>query len=347
MKIKQIAPDSIQTFDKIDNLNKRLFELEFQMMNASSSEEAVSIYKEEYTQLRNQLQNILTDFADEKKNNIVEHANNDAQKSADLQRYSIITGLLTALVSIFISILLISERREWEHQTKEYQKSLRTMGTELSRVQENERSLIATEIHDYLGQSLAVVKIKLGLLGESLTIAEDKDNLEQIKSFVNQAIKYIQGLTFKLNLPTHSDIEFTDALEWICRQFTKDYGIRVKVENERGLKSVNKNARIILLRAVRELLNNVIKHSNANQVHVKVNKLNKNVKITIRDNGSGFDPSKLKNYKFDENGGFGLFSIRESLQYLGGNMNIESKKGSGTTVIMEVPLGSLNNGVIL
>ncbi len=347
LKIKEIEPGSIQTFNEVDKLNKRLFELESQMISkaATSPEEAVLIYKGEYTQIRNQLQNILEDFVDSRKSFIVEHAKKDVQKSADLQMYSVFTGLLTAIISIFICILLVSERKEWERQTRVYQKNLRALGTELSKVQENERSLIATEIHDYIGQSLSVVKIKLGLLGESVTSDEDKDNIEQIKNFVNQAIKYIQGLTFKLNLPTHTDIEFTEALEWICRQFSKDYGVRVKVENERHLKSVNKNARILLLRAVRELLNNVVKHSKADHVLVKISKINKILRIIVKDNGIGFNAPQSKGFKFDETGGFGLFSISEGVQYLGGNMKIESKKGCGTTVTIEVPLEFISNEV--
>ncbi len=348
-KMKQIEPDSIETFNTIDNLNARLFELESLMISKAktSPEESIAIYKGEYSLLRTQLQNILEDFVDGKKQYIIDHAKNDAQKSSELRRHAIVVGLITATISIIIGMLLISERKSWEKQAKKYQKNLRSLGAQLSKVQENERRLISTEIHDYIGQSLSVVKIKLGMLGESMTSTEDKANIQQIRDFVNQAIKYIQGLTFKLNLPTHYDIEFTEALKWICQQFQKDHGLPIKVENELYNKPINKNARIILLRAVRELLNNVVKHSNAQQVLVKVKNNKKNIIIVVKDDGVGMDISQLEDFYFNENGRFGLFSISEGLQHLGGSMKIDSKPNSGTAITMEVPLEPVPSEVLL
>ena len=103
------------------------------------------------------------------------------------------------------------------------------------------------------------------------------------------------------------------------------------------IQPVNDEIRIFLFTAVRELLANVTKHARAEKVKVTVRKAENNISIHVADNGAGFNAAKMHFY-LDENKGFGLFSIRERLHHLGGQMEIRSQKNRGTRVILHAPL---------
>jgi len=231
----------------------------------------------------------------------------------------------------------ISEQKKAEEKIQSYQKQLRSLASDLSLAEEKERRRIATMLHDHIGQVLAVSKIKLGALMEYAKANAFGDKLEEIREYIEQAIRYTRSLTFELSPPILYDLGLEAALEWLTEQIHEQHGLDYEFENDNHFKPVNDEIRIFLFMAVRELLVNVAKHARARKVKVTVRKMENNISIHVTDDGVGFNAAKM-NFYFDENKGFGLFSIRERLHHLGGQMEIRSQKNRGTRVILYAPL---------
>jgi signal transduction histidine kinase len=141
-------------------------------------------------------------------------------------------------------------------------------------------------------------------------------------------------LTFDLSNPVLYELGFEMAVsEWLTDQIQKKHSIAVEFETDEKDKPLDDDIRVLLFRDVRELLINVVKHAGAHKVKVSIKKLGEQISITIEDDGVGFDPVEVTSMaaKKDE---FGLFSIRERLENLGGHLQIDSAIGHGCKVIM-------------
>lgn len=233
----------------------------------------------------------------------------------------------------------ISARKKAEEDIHSYQQQLRSLAAELSLAEERERRRIATILHDHIGQILAMSKIKLGSLIESSPSSVDAGNIKEIREYVEQAIDYTRSLTFDLSPPVLYAFGLEAALEWLSEQIMEQFGILCEFENDSQPKSVSEEMKVFTFTAVRELLANVVKHAKASRAKITVRKVSRNLVIHVADDGAGFNPAKLKSHLYD-NQGFGLFSIRERIRHLGGQMEVKSIKGRGTRVILEEPLAT-------
>lgn len=238
----------------------------------------------------------------------------------------------------------VTGRKKNEEILLDYQEKLRSMATELSMVEERERRRIATDIHDYISQSLAAAKIKLAAMTTHSALPPVAiDGLNQIGEFINEAIGYTQSLITDLSISTLHDIEFSEALEWLCNHMEDRHGIRINCQKNAEINPIGEEARVILIKSVRELLNNVVKHSAAKNVIISIRKASTKIYLTVEDDGIGFEIDEVKK-RFGKNGGFGLFSIRESLDHLGGSITIRSGLGKGTAITLKAPLNTHRRG---
>jgi PAS domain S-box-containing protein len=231
----------------------------------------------------------------------------------------------------------ISERKKAEEDVHSYQQQLRSLAAELSLTEERERRRIATILHDHIGQILAMSKIRLGSLIESSPSSSDVGNIREIREYIDQAIDYTRSLTIELSPPILYAFGLEAALEWLSEQIMEQFGIICEFENDSHSKPVSEEVQVFTFTAVRELLANVAKHAKASRAKISVRRMNRSLVIHVADDGIGFNPSKLKSHLY-ENKGFGLFSIRERIRHLGGQMEVKSIKGRGTRVILEGPL---------
>jgi PAS domain S-box-containing protein len=231
----------------------------------------------------------------------------------------------------------ITEQKKAEERINSYQKQLRSLASDLSLAEERERRRIATMLHDHIGQTLAISKIKLGALFQPAANDGFLEQLEEVRGHVEQAIQYTRSLTFELSPPILYDLGLESALEWLTEQMKEQHGINCEFETDNKVKPVRDEIRIVLFSAVRELLMNVAKHAGAQIAKVTIRRVNENIVVHVADNGTGFTVSRM-NFYLDENKGFGLFSIRERLRHLSGQMDVRSAKGRGTRVILTAPL---------
>ncbi len=230
----------------------------------------------------------------------------------------------------------ISDRkRAEEEEIHTYQEQLRSLASQLSLVEERERHRLATGLHDHIGQPLALCKIKLGALRESAS-PDLAVSVDGIRDFIDQTIQYTRSLTSELSPPILYEIGFEAAIEWLGEQILSRQDIHFHFNDDGQPKPMEDGAIVLLFQAVRDLLINVTKHSQARNAIVSIRRDGNNIRIKVEDDGVGFDISKLDSYL--RTGSFGLFSIRERLNHIRGYLNIESESGKGTRVIIVAPL---------
>ena len=229
----------------------------------------------------------------------------------------------------------ISKRKHAESDLMRYQEQLRSLASRLSFSEEQERQQLATELHDRVGTTLSLSKIKLeGLRDERNRFSIDE--LEQVCSLIEQAIHHTRSLTLELSPPVLFELGLEAALEWLADRFQDNHGLGVHVDCEGPRIPLDEAVRNLLFRAVRELLFNVVKHADTDRTDVYVRGYDGRIRITVEDAGRGFDTSGFGN-GFSQTEGFGLFSIKERLRDLGGNLEIRSAPGAGARVVLEAP----------
>lgn len=231
----------------------------------------------------------------------------------------------------------ITERRRMERENAAYQDKLRFMASEISLVEERERRQLATTLHNQIGQVLALAKIKLGALQSAESAEACRQSAVEIRELLEQAIQSSRSLTFELSPPILYDLGFEAAVQTLCEKFERLHNLRIEFASDRDPRSLPEDMRILLFQAVRELLVNIVKHARADSVQVSCRSSNAQIVIVVEDDGSGFNPAE-KLMQSPDARGFGLFSIRERLYRLGGEMTVDSAPGRGTRVNLVAPL---------
>lgn len=230
----------------------------------------------------------------------------------------------------------VTAQKQAEEYILDNHKQLRSLTAELLLSEERERRKIATDLHDSIGQILAFSDRELGTLQKSLP-QKLMESVEEIRHHIKQAVKQTRTLTFDLSPPSLYDLGFEAAIEELVEQFSKERKIECSFESRDQYKPLADHVKILLYRSIRELLMNVAKHSKAKLVRIASSRVNNDILITVEDDGTGFDASKLE-FKAGNSRGFGLFSIRERLRHIGGKFDIQSGDGKGTRITLLVPL---------
>jgi PAS domain S-box-containing protein len=229
----------------------------------------------------------------------------------------------------------ITEQKQAEKEIRTYQEQLRSVASELSLTEERERRRLATDLHDHVGQILALAQIKLGAIRESASSTQLLAPMDEVRRLIEQTIQYTRSLTFELSPPILYDLGFNAAVEWLAELIQEQHGLTVKVQADRSAQPMKDEIRVILFQTVRELLANVVKHASAKNVGVFIRREDDTLQVKIEDDGLGMGISADA-----ANGpsGFGFFSIKERLKYLGGHLEVVSEPGWGTRVTLRVPL---------
>lgn len=228
-----------------------------------------------------------------------------------------------------------------EQRVQERTAQLRTMAFELTKAEEREREAIARDLHDGLGQTLAIAKIYLSGFPVDSMNAEAASIIATVEKLIDQSNRSVRSLAEQLTPPVLYDLGLLPALEWLTEQMERDFDLICDITANVELDPLDQNVRAILFRAVRELLLNIVKHAEVGvrPVQIEVSTIcddgAEQLQISISDTGKGFDPDNVKK---TITGGFGLMNVRERLAYIGGEISIDSKRGEGTKVLITAPL---------
>lgn len=244
-------------------------------------------------------------------------------------------------------VLDLTDRVRAEQRLLESRQELRLLYSELALAEERERRRIARGVHDEIGQTLAMVNVRLGEL-HAEPQAADAHALEELRRQVQSAIQASRSLTFELSSALLYEMGLEAALESLAERCDQRHGLRIDFEADPQPRlsdhpAVAEDAAVILYRAVRELLWNVVRHAGAKSARVSVERDGDRVRITVEDDGIGFDPARAGE-SFGEGGGFGLFSLRQQLTSMGGRLGVHSAPGEGSRVVVVAPVGGRRRG---
>jgi signal transduction histidine kinase len=224
-----------------------------------------------------------------------------------------------------------------EQQLIQPQAQLQALTAALLQAEEQERRRIGQGLHDHIGQILALAKGKLVALPDAALDDNVRDALEEIQNLINQAIKSIRSLTFELSSPVLYELGLNAALHSLGDSLAQEHGFRFQLKSKKHAQPLGEDARFTLYGFAREFLFNVVKHARAQNVTLTVVRETVQLRLTLEDDGMGFDATGAGE-SFDEQRGFGLFSIRQQLNHIGGSFTVESAPGRGTRIVVTVPL---------
>jgi PAS domain S-box-containing protein len=231
----------------------------------------------------------------------------------------------------------ITARKKTERKLHTYQNKLRSLSSQLTLAEEKERRKIASDLHDNISQSLSISLIKLGLLGEVTHSQEARGIIDEISALIESTLRVSKSLTFDLSSPLLYQLGLEAAVEKLSEQMGRQHGLSIHFVANSRTKTSNTDIAILLFRAIKELLINIVKHAHARHVKVFIIKKTDFLEIVVQDDGIGIDNSRLDTLP-GQRGGYGLFSIKEKIRHLGGHMGIESKKKKGTAVRIRIPM---------
>ena len=228
----------------------------------------------------------------------------------------------------------ITERKLIEKKLIHTGNQLRDLASRLQTIREEERAMIAREIHDELGQVLTVLKIQVTLLAGKLPLHEagNKEKIKQVSRMFDQMVETVQKITAKLRPGILDELGLLAAIEWQAQEFENTTGIRCDLtlpENELKLDSERSTA---LFRIFQEALTNVARHAHANKISVILRVDAGKLIMEITDNGFGIRESQIGNPK-----SLGILGMKERVLVLGGILTIHGVPGKGTNIKIELP----------
>ena len=235
----------------------------------------------------------------------------------------------------------ITDQKQAEEAMRESEKQLRFLSAKLLTVQEEERSRLAQQLHDSIGQTLVAIKFGVENIVKMTASGNDERVVNALKAVVqmNQnAIEEIRRLYMDLRPTVLDDFGIIAAIGWFCREFEEMHpGIRVEKRIDISESDVPRPLKIVIYRVVQEAMDNIVRHSGASQVNLSLVKKAGNIELTVGDDGQGFDLAQILAEKHPKRG-LGLASMKERTELAGGIYSIESTLGKGTAIRASWPV---------
>ena len=233
----------------------------------------------------------------------------------------------------------ITLRRRAEEALRESEQRLRFLTSQLLSAQERERKRISMELHDELGQSLAVLKLQIRAIERAL-----RDDQQDLKAECLELLHYLDGviddvrrLSRDLSPAILEDLGLQSALKYLIDGVSKHYTVSHAFEVEDLDHLFPSDAQIIIYRIFQECLTNISKHADATEVSIAVKENDGLISLVFEDNGAGFDPAQVSARRASGRG-LGLAALDERARMLGGTLEIRSQPGSGTRVTCVIPV---------
>jgi len=233
----------------------------------------------------------------------------------------------------------VTEMREAETALAQHDAQLRALATEITLAEDTARRKLASELHDGPAQNLTGLSLALAHIKRKLTDREQLERIAEMEQVLADTTLQTRTLMLELAPPGLHENGLVEALRWLSERVRQQQRLMVTVEDDGSAKPLEDQVTVLLFQTVRELLQNVVKHARSKRATVRCSTQNDQLMIDVVDPGVGFEVQSVDRLP-TRHGGFGLFNIRERLKLMGGNIDIHSVIGEGTTVRIRVPLKS-------
>ena len=231
----------------------------------------------------------------------------------------------------------VTDRESAKAKILDYQEHLRSMASQLSLTEERGRRAIATGLHDRVGQSLALTRIKLSTLRDDIKDPKLAGQLDDVVRLMRDVLTEVKTLTFELSPPILYELGLDATVEWLIGNFQRQYKLDCSFERDGPAERHSQQMEIVLFQTTRELLTNIVKHAPASHASVKLVNGPDKVQLIVSDDGKPATAAR-RPLAIHAGGGFGLFSIRERICHLGGSFELNSPQGGGTCVSVSLPV---------
>lgn len=245
--------------------------------------------------------------------------------------------------NLLLSIIRdVTERVKAEEALARYNEQLRNFAGHNEMVREKERMNLARDIHDILGSSLAGLKMELAVLKRQLsedTPGSKPDIPRQISAMslqINDSVELMRKIVRELRPGILDELGLAEAFKWYAGELESRSNISFMLQTSRAEIKLDKNLSVVIFRIFQEIMTNIVLHSKASRVHIRVEMHHNLFKLTVNDNGIGIKPEAV-----DKTDSFGLLGMRERAMLLNGKLSIFGEPAKGTTVILEVPIDNI------
>jgi signal transduction histidine kinase len=254
---------------------------------------------------------------------------------------------ISHLARVFNDMATALELREVrEHEAKEALKrsrgQLRDLASYLQDVREQERTRIAREIHDDIGQSLTILKMDLSWLKKHMIQDQPQvqNKINAMFKVIDTSLQTLHTVSSELRPVILDDFGLESAIEWQAEEFQNRTGVRCRVDSSVAGLGLTKEQSTAVFRIFQETLTNIMRHSKATEVNVRLEKNENTLMLEVADNGRGITVAEISDSQ-----SFGLLGIRERLYPLNGQVDFIGQPNKGTRVIVRVPISGKGGAV--
>jgi len=306
---------------------------------AYGNSDSALIYNNEYMDLRDSLEEIIhnsillsSDLSEKDSALLISQEKNKRQTAIIIG----IACVLVLLIIIFIMYYFAVQAKRRESRLKQVirEKELIALDAMLEG-QEKERKRLGAELHDTIGSILSATKYTFKAMEHSIEqlLTENKTQYQNINRMLDQAMESVRKISHNMTEGILSEKGLEAVLNDLCKTLEESGNIKFKLIMIGFEQPIGYSVEVNLYRIVQELITNIIKHAQAHLVNIQLIKTSSTINLVIEDDGKGFnqqDPHLKK--------GIGLNNIDSRVKKLGGNWHIDSGKGRGTTIIIDIPL---------
>ncbi len=249
------------------------------------------------------------------------------------QNTNIIIGFLIALLSLLVAGTIWYAKHKAKLNAEKTLAQQKTFSSIIA-AEEQERARIAKELHDGLGQILSTARLNVAALEESVPM-EDENILKNSLNLIDHAVSEVRIISHDLMPGILTQVGLFAAVRQLCNGINEAKQIEVEYTFTESEKRLNAALEISVYRIIQEILNNMLRHSEATKITVSLHCINNQIQLKLTDNGKGFDTSKIKDSR-----GIGWKNVFSRVNFLKGDITIKSEIASGTVVKITIKLNN-------
>jgi signal transduction histidine kinase len=221
---------------------------------------------------------------------------------------------------------------------KESEEQLRFLSSQLLTAQETERRRLSRELHDEVGQALAVLKLRTDFIRESLDKdkAKAREECERSLHYIDQVIENVRRLSRDLSPAVLENVGLTAAIKWLVENITHNHQARVTLDLIQVDDLFSQDSKIMIFRVIQEALTNIVRHAKAKNISIAIKRSGNRVMFLIEDDGKGFNVVKAAGREAAKKG-LGLKTMDERVRMLRGTLDLHSEEGKGTRITFTAP----------
>jgi PAS domain S-box-containing protein len=238
------------------------------------------------------------------------------------------------VIGVFTSARDVTESRRIQQEVHTSRQHLRELAAQLETAREEERKHIAREVHDELGQVLTALRMDVSLLRLRFGALDPQlaGKVQDMKHLVDRGIQGVRNVATNLR-PAALDMGLIAALEWLCNESSSRTDIPCILRMNQDEFDLDEARAVVVFRIVQESITNIARYAQATQINIDLAQNGDELRVTVQDDGQGFDPAQAAGKK-----SFGLLGMRERALALGGRLDIQSAPQQGATIALTIPL---------